>query len=72
MKKNLSRICFFVVFYAVALLACLAGVGLLSVLITVPNCPMVGLGVWLTFCFGSLCIPDELWERWMADKTEKF
>ena len=41
------------------LLACLAALWVTGV----SNWQTTAAGCWLLLCFGSLCVPDEVWDR---------
>ena len=68
MHNMIKHIPFFLAFYALVLIACVGVLGLLAWLFTIPNWPMVGVAIWMIFCFASLCFPDELWARWIPDQ----
>ena len=68
MKKVMRNVCVLVLFYAGVLLACVAGVSILGLAVSIPNAPMTGVAVWFIFCFGGLCVPDEVWNRWLLKK----
>ena len=53
------RFCLWVCFYALLLLACLAALWVTGI----PNWQTTAAGCWLLLCFGSLCVPDEIWDR---------
>lgn len=68
MKKVMRNALVLLTFYAAVLLACVAGMGVLGRIFSMPNGPMVGVGVWFIFCFGSLCVPDEVWNERLLKK----
>lgn len=65
MRRGLRRICRMLLAYVVMLLACVAGMSLLGLAFPIANAPMVGVAVWFIFCFGSLCVPDAVWDQWL-------
>jgi len=67
--KNMMRnACVLITFYAAVLLACVAVMSVLGRIFSMTNGPMVGMGVWFIFCFGSLCVPDEVWNERLLKK----
>ncbi|MBR5471197.1 MAG: hypothetical protein IKU81_03640 [Oscillibacter sp.] len=68
MKKVMRNACVLTSFYAAVLLACVAVMSVLGRIFSMANGPMVGVGIWFIFCFGSLCVPDEVWNRWLLKK----
>ena len=69
MKELLRKSTPWLAFYALTLVAAVAVVGLLSLLIGIPNWFMTGVAVWFLVCFASLCFPDGLVERWMHGRN---
>ena len=63
MKKSVRRLCVLLCLYAAAFLACIGGAGILTLIVPIPNWHMGALAVWIIFCLGGLCIPEEGWDR---------
>ena len=68
MKRFLWRSFVLLGLYAAMLLACVGIMGILSLMFPISNWGMGGVAVWFVACFGSLCIPDEVWDRFLWKK----
>ena len=55
-----------ITFHVLAFAVCMAGMGLVSLFLFVPNWYMVGLGLWLIVCYAALCFSDSFWNQWMS------
>ena len=67
MNKSMNRLRIWLLFYVLTLAAILAGVGLLSLFVTVGVWYRTAIGIWLLVCYASLCFPDEIWDRWIPE-----
>ena len=68
MKEWMRRSLILVGVYAAALLACVGMMGILNLIAPFLNWRMSAVAVWFVGCFGSLCIPDEVWDRLLRKK----
>ena len=69
--RSRARGCFWLLFYALTLLASLVAMGTLSLMISLPTWKSVAMGIWLVGCFASLCFPEDIWDRWLPEEKEE-
>lgn len=57
--------CSWIAVHIAALVVCMLAMGLLSLIFPIPNWHMVAVGIWFIACFAGLCIPDDVWKKWL-------
>ncbi|WP_455580542.1 hypothetical protein [Dysosmobacter sp.] len=68
MEKGTSRFWRWVSFYALTLAICMGTMGLLALVIALPNWHLAAVGIWYLVCLASLCFPEDFPDRWLSGR----
>ena len=68
MDLSRKRLRIWLLFYAVMLAVCAAGVLLLSLFIPIGSRFGLVMGIWLMLDIFALNVPDHIWDRWIVEK----
>lgn len=67
-KGDLLAFWRWVSFYALTLAICMGTMGLLALVIALPNWHLAAVGIWYLVCLASLCFPEDFPDRWLSGR----
>lgn len=67
-KRGSPRFWRWVSFYALTLAICMGTMGLLALVIALPNWHLAAVGIWYLVCLASLCFPEDFPDRWLSGR----